>query len=362
MRTPRKHLSVIVGGAENAKPQKGRTLKIIAVLIVLWILVVGWWAMLPGHGSQTGHSIHLQRVAGRDIDTPLHHDKMQLQDDDKDFESNDVKSHINRVVGQGGNKGAAHGAYADYDHAVIVVGHAVVKVDEVYHAETTDNAWYLLQYQRNQGFPMIIASHIKKGTEIVENDPSALLMFSGGQTRRDVGPMSEAASYYFVAKHQKWLPNENESGDHPRTFVEEFARDSFENLLFSLCRFREITSRYPAKVTVIGFDFKGHRFADMHRKALGFPEDKFHYIGLNPKDTYPAFDYNKAVDGENRVEDIFSSDPYSCSSSLESKRHLRNPFKRTVPYDQACPEIELLLHWCGPELITTKHPLPWAAT
>jgi hypothetical protein len=360
MRTPRKNLSVIVGGGGDGKrSERGRTLRNIALAIVLWILVVGWWSLSPGHESFSGHGLHLQREPGRDIDTALHHDKMQLQDDDRDIANNDVKPHINRVVGEGGNKGAAHGAYADYDHAVIVVGHAVVKVDEVYHADNTDNAWYLLPYQRNQGFPAIITSHIKKGAEMVVNDPSALLMFSGGQTRRDVGPMSEAASYYFVAKHQKWLPNKNEDGDHPRTFVEEFARDSFENLLFSLCRFREITSRYPAKVTVVGFDFKGHRFADMHRKALGFPEDKFHYIGLNPKDAHPGFEYDRAVEGEEKVEQVFAKDPYSCSSSLEGKRHLRNPFKRTVPYDQACPEIELLLHWCGPDLITERHTLPW---
>jgi hypothetical protein len=30
-----------------------------------------------------------------------------------------------------------------------------------------------------------------------------------------------------------------------RVFLEEFARDSYENLLFSLCRFREIVGKYP---------------------------------------------------------------------------------------------------------------------
>jgi hypothetical protein len=35
-----------------------------------------------------------------------------------------------------------------------------------------------------------------------------------------------------------------------RTLTEEHARDSFENLLFSVCRFRELTGTYPYNITV----------------------------------------------------------------------------------------------------------------
>lgn len=59
-----------------------------------------------------------------------------------------------------------------------------------------------------------------------------------------------------------------------RVYSEEFARDSYENLLFSLCRFHEITGRYPDKITVIGFGFKEKRFTDLHRKAVRFPKNK----------------------------------------------------------------------------------------
>jgi hypothetical protein len=38
--------------------------------------------------------------------------------------------------------------------------------------------------------------------------------------------------------------------------VEDYARDSFENLLFSICRFKEVTGNYPARVTVVGYTFK----------------------------------------------------------------------------------------------------------
>lgn len=35
-----------------------------------------------------------------------------------------------------------------------------------------------------------------------------------------------------------------------RALTEEHARDSFENLLFSVCRFRELTGTYPYNITV----------------------------------------------------------------------------------------------------------------
>ena len=59
-----------------------------------------------------------------------------------------------------------------------------------------------------------------------------------------------------------------------RVVSEEFARDSYENVLFSLCRFHEITGRYPEKVTVIGFGFKEKRFMELHRKAVRFPRER----------------------------------------------------------------------------------------
>lgn len=53
--------------------------------------------------------------------------------------------------------------------------------------DKSDAAWYLLPYQLEQGFPSIITSHIRKGIEIVKKDENSLLLFSGGQTRRDTG-------------------------------------------------------------------------------------------------------------------------------------------------------------------------------
>jgi len=57
---------------------------------------------------------------------------------------------------------------------------------------------------------------------------------------------------------------------------------------------------------------------------------------------------------------LFKSDPYGChSQTLQDKRAGRNPFRRTVPYSLACPEIAPLLEYCQ----RTIYPeaLPWDA-
>lgn len=56
--------------------------------------------------------------------------------------------------------------------------------------------------------------------------------------------------------------------------IEEYAKDSHENLLFSICRFAEMTGRYPKKITVVGFEFKRKRFEDIHRYSISFPAEK----------------------------------------------------------------------------------------
>jgi hypothetical protein len=56
--------------------------------------------------------------------------------------------------------------------------------------------------------------------------------------------------------------------------TEEHARDSFENLLFSICRFYELTGNYPESITVVGFEFKKERFIKVHRAAARYAIEK----------------------------------------------------------------------------------------
>ena len=147
------------------------------------------------------------------------------------------------------------------DHLVVVAGHAVTVSESLDGVEREDASWYLLPYQREQDLPGIFVSHIERGVAIAARDPNALLVFSGGQTRADAGPRSEGASYWLVGEHYGWWGHPAVSS---RATTEEHAKDSFQNLLFSICRFREVTARYPAKITIVGFSFKRDRFDGFH--------------------------------------------------------------------------------------------------
>lgn len=61
--------------------------------------------------------------------------------------------------------------------------------------------------------------------------------------------------------------------------LQEHARDSFENVLFGLCRFHELTGHYPRDILVISYDFKHERFVDLHRAALHWPDHQFRFLG-----------------------------------------------------------------------------------
>jgi hypothetical protein len=105
--------------------------------------------------------------------------------------------------------------------------------------------------------------------------PSLRIIDERGQTRPLAGPRSEGQSYWNLAHHIYRNDRAMDKFLLERVVSEEFARDSYENVLFSLCRFFEMTGRYPEKVTVIGFGFKERRFSDLHRKAVRFPQERY---------------------------------------------------------------------------------------
>jgi len=144
-----------------------------------------------------------------------------------------------------------------------------------------------------------------------------------------------------------------------RTTTEEFATDSFQNLLYSICRFREVTGKYPENIHVVSYSFKKNRFKEMHAGALIWPPDQFRFTGVDPP-SYTGFNLNDAIAGEQKNAALpFAGDPYGChTAALQEKRKQRNPFMRTPPYELTCPEIKSLLTWCGPE-IYNEEDLPW---
>ncbi|KAI3761698.1 hypothetical protein L1987_52119 [Smallanthus sonchifolius] len=168
----------------------------------------------------------------------------------------------------------------------------------------------------------------------------------------DAGPRSEAQSYWMVAESKGWFGNQEKV--RWKALTEEHARDSFENLLFSVCRFRELTGSYPQNITVVGYDFKKERFVNLHRSAIRFPELRFFYLGT------PAATSSReaALKGEALVRTQFEHDPYACLGSLRRKKIGRDPFHRSIPYPNGCPEIQGLFRYCSASPYTGS--LPWA--
>ncbi|ERN19924.1 hypothetical protein AMTRI_Chr11g100680 [Amborella trichopoda] len=231
--------------------------------------------------------------------------------------------------------------YSKLRNLVMVAGHSVYTSSSCEKPDG-EGSWFLESYQKHPGQAATFLQHIKEGIEVTSKDDEALLMFSGGETRRDAGPRSEAQSYWSVAESKGWFGKE--VSVRWRALTEEHARDSFENLLFSVCRFRELTGVYPSNITVVSYDFKEERFAHLHRLAIGFPESRFFYHGT------PASSSSKAaaIKGEELVRAQFREDPYGCSGSLHAKKLKRDPFHRTIPYPRGCPELEGLFNYCGP--------------
>ncbi|GAA5795636.1 hypothetical protein EDC94DRAFT_596074 [Helicostylum pulchrum] len=244
-------------------------------------------------------------------------------------------------------------------HAIIVAGHAIYTGPDQLQQTRLDSNWVLEPFQQG-GQIHVFIEHIQKGIELLKRDTNAVLIFSGGETRPKAGPRSEAFSYWQIAKilldNDNSLTEKEKETLPARMITEEFAKDSHENLLFSICRFSEMTGNYPRSITVIGFEFKRQRFQDIHRYAIGYPLDQFEYIGIDPSDA-------EAPDRE-RGELLnsfkpFQKDLYGCHSVLKQKKKDRNPFRRRHAYATSCPILAPLLNYCPSNNALYTGTLPW---
>lgn len=192
--------------------------------------------------------------------------------------------------------------------------------------------------------------------------------------------MTEAQSYLRLASSidRSALPQDSFN----RLTTEDHALDSFQNLLFSVARFKEYTGRYPEHITIVGYEFKRRRFEDLHRAAIHWPKDKFSYLGVDPDDEEHV---RIATEGEVRVRQItdkyitdnfvvsyqrangfvpYSKDAYGCHTPLLDKRQSRNPFHRFHSYYFSAAELSRLLDWCpgtqtGGWMKLFPEQLPW---
>ncbi|KAB5595988.1 Cytoplasm protein [Ceratobasidium theobromae] len=243
------------------------------------------------------------------------------------------------------------------DHLIVVAGHAIWKGVSPLEYEK-DSEWVLDVAQAGHGNPRAFYAHIAKGAQLALEDKYSLLVFSGGQTRKPTH-LTEAQSYLSLALSTGLLPLSASSGPFERATTEDFALDSFQNLLFSVARFRERTGWYPRRITVVGFGVKKERFEKLHARAIRWPVRMFKYVGVDV-DGQGDLEASRAGEFKNGFTP-YTHDLYGCHDFLAAKRRSRNVGARFHPYHTSAPELTDLLDWCPP----SRHqlfsgPLPWS--
>jgi hypothetical protein len=192
---------------------------------------------------------------------------------------------------------------------IIVAGHAICLRPE---RAMSDESWVLLPYQEGEAGKYV--EHIRAG----------------------------------VAEAKGWFGH---AGVRERTITEEFSRDSYENLLYSICRGKEYRGSYPDFVTFVSWEFKRERF-DLHRRGIGWPLERFSYLGVNNPEAL-----EQASRAEAATRAGYERDPYSGSAEFRAKKEARNPFRRRHGYSESCQELRELMEYGGPDWFVGR--LPW---
>lgn len=231
------------------------------------------------------------------------------------------------------------------EHLVLVPGHAVWSG----RGDPLDSAtWFLKPFQNRE--PALLIEHLKTGVEIAAQDQASVLVIAGGPSERDAGPRSEALGYWNIAQRASFWGH---AEVRDRFALEEYSLDSFLNLIYGLCRFREWAGVWPRRITVAGWGFKSRRFAELQRCALRW-ERPFESLAVNEP---PGFEEAAAREAETREQ--WRRDPYGSFEPLAGKRAGRDHFGRKAPYAVSCPEVSALLAHRGPAIFAG--PLPWDA-
>lgn len=251
--------------------------------------------------------------------------------------------------------------FSNLTELVVVCGHATFMGSR--EDIMSESRWILQSFQRSNsatgkpGEHETFISHILSATFTVASRPNAFLIFSGGRTA--VGSKRTEAEGY----EQVHLGLDDPFSIGDRYAREDFATDSFQNLLFSILRFRQIVGHYPQDITVVTHAFKRERILGVHAPALRWPDGHVRLQGSDPP--FTRSEWRDTAASERRAEGEFVRIPFGASPPLSDKRRARNFDPEVVEkfYADLEPKALQLLRFSNrdDEAMDLPEKYPWEA-
>lgn len=271
------------------------------------------------------------------------------------------------------------------EELVIVCCHAIFHPDVETpsfptHSPHDENNWHLAPFQKSDpatgkpGEHETFLAHIQASLDVLTtgtnatwkedvpwNQDSTILIFSGGPTKQDLTPLSEARSYYHAALAEELAQGHIGGGrarqlySQGRILLEEHATDSLQNLLFSILLFRKMVGTYPKNIRIITHAFKARRFLELHAPAIRWPKDRIQVQGIDP--VMSSADVESTLAGEER----FGYTPWKEDSLGMGEVLSRKRKQRGWDNDQA-QQLTMGLEESVKDLFEGKisEELPWA--
>lgn len=141
-----------------------------------------------------------------------------------------------------------------------------------------------------------------------------LLIISGGYTKKEI-QKSEAQGMV------DWAHDLGLNIDGIPFILEEYSRDSFENILFSVCRFYEEYDQFPDGIGVCIWKPKEKRFKIII-EALKFLN--YSFLGIGEKEALARAEASQL--------ETIRNDPFHRHPALALKRGQRDPWGKGNPY------------------------------
>lgn len=199
--------------------------------------------------------------------------------------------------------------------------------------------WLLEPFQKQSEDHISFFKHLELSLlELHNNIGNSALVISGGYTKDKI-EKSESSSYLQLAENVGFLKNPY-FRKNTNILIDEFARDSYENILYSLITFYKRFHKLPNKITIIGFGFKRERFLSSHLVTLGYysmPNKEDDNITLKKlSDTnhvkyiesgpFLPEDNSMSIDEYAIYEKTFWDDLYKSENNNALKLFKQNPF------------------------------------